>query len=219
MLKSRLSFKPLVDALKKNIAGNNPGVQKLYGRVVSEFESFPELMENISDPSILKRHSELIEELLASIFPPTAAAHESLYAVALPFKFQTVYSSKLFHRLFIKPGTNEINVPEDTIGKNLNAEKFQFACGMILKKYCGYNTPETSGWVHPYKDPHTGLTKYLELQIDARFIDVNPEGEMPKMPDSIVWQHSNRIKTIEEMMDQVPLDKFIFEGISIVQSE
>ena len=88
---------------------------------------------------------------------------------------------------------------------------------MILKKYCGYNSPETSGWVHPYKDPHTGLTKYLELQIDTRFIDVNPVGEMPKMPDSIVWQHSNRIKTIEELMEQVPLDKFIFEGVSIVR--
>ncbi|MES1197921.1 MAG: hypothetical protein ABUL41_01435, partial [Chitinophagaceae bacterium] len=71
LFNSQLSFKSLVGALKKNIAEGNPGVQKLYGRVVTEFESHPELMQNIVDLSILDPHSELIEELLAAIFPPT----------------------------------------------------------------------------------------------------------------------------------------------------
>lgn len=214
-INSQLSFRPLVTALKKNIAEGNPGVQKLYGRVVEEFESHPELMQNITDLGTLLPHAELIEELLASIFPPTSSSHENLYAIALPFKFLTVYSSRLFHHLFIKPGTNEVNVPDDTTGLKLNQEKMQSAYGMILKKYCGYNSPGTSGWIYPYKDQHTGLTKYLELKIDTRFIDVNHAGEMPKMPDSIICQHTNRIKSIDEMIEQVPLDKFIFEGISI----
>ncbi len=217
LFNSHLSFKPLVTALKKNINEGNPGVQKLYGRVVAEFESHPELMQNIQDLSILTPYAELIEELLASIFPPTSSSHENLYAIALPFKFQTVYSSKLFHHLFIKPGTNEVKVPDDATGLKLNKEKLEFAYGMILKKYCGYNSPETSGWIHPYKDMHTGLTKYLELKIDTRFIDVNPVGEMPKMPESIVCQRTNRIKTIEELTEHISLEKFAFEGISIVR--
>ncbi len=217
LINSRLSFRPLVTALKKNIAEGNPGVQKLYGKVVTEFESHPELMQDISDLDMLKPYTELIEELLASIFPPTSSSHENLYAIALPFKFQTVYTSRLFHHLFIKPGTNEVAVPDTATGLSLSKEKMQFAHGMILKKYCGYNSPETSGWVHPYTDTHTGLTKYLELKIDARFIDVNPIGEMPDMPGSIICPHSNRIKAIEELMQDVPLEKFLFEGISIVR--
>ena len=216
-INSRLSFRPLIAALKKNIAEGNPGVQKLYGRVVTEFESHPELMQNINDLGILLPHAELIEELLASIFPPTSSSHENLYAIALPFKFQTVYTSRLFHHLFIKPGTNEVNVPDDITGQKLSQEKLQAAYGMILKKYSGYSSREASGWVYPYKDQHTGLTKYLELKIDTRFIDVNPVGEMPDMPGSIICPHSNRIKAIEELMQEVPLDKFLFEGISIVR--
>lgn len=217
LFNSRLSFKPLLTALKKNIADGNPGVQKLYGRVVAEFESHPELMRNIDDLKVLKPYTELIEELLAAIFPPTSSSEENLYAVALPFKFETVYTSKLFQRLFIKSGTNEVRMPDNATGLKLNQEKLEFAYGMILKKYCGYNSPETTGWVHPYKDPKTGLTKYLELKIDTRFIDVNPLYEMPKMPESIICQRTNRIKTIEELTEHIALEKFVFEGLSIIR--
>jgi len=65
LFNSHLSFRPLLAALKKNIAEGNPGVQKLYGRVVTEFESHPELMQDIDDLSILAPYAELIEELLA----------------------------------------------------------------------------------------------------------------------------------------------------------
>src|SRR5260221_14106305 len=119
LFNSRLSFRSLLAALKKNIADGNPGVQKLYGRVVTEFESHPELMQDIDDLSILTPYTELIEELLASIFPPTSSSHENLYAVTLPFKFQTVYTSKLFHHLFIKTGTSEMKVPDGETGNKL----------------------------------------------------------------------------------------------------
>src|SRR5687767_11094755 len=216
-INSRLSFRPLVNALKKNIGEGNPGVKKLYGNVVDAFEAHPELMNHIEDISKLNPHMELIEELLASIFPPTSSSHENLYAIALPFKFQTVYTSRLFHHLFIKPGTHEVNVPDTATGLSLSKEKMEFAYGMILKKYCGYNSPETSSWVHPYVDPHTGLTKYLELKIDARFIDVNPADDLPDLPRSLICQRTNRILSINELMEEVPLEKFVFEGLSIVR--
>src|SRR5262245_29459513 len=108
LINSRLSFRPFIHALKKNINDANPGIKKLYGNAVEEFETHPELMDNITDLGVLLPHAELIEEVLASIFLPTALPHENIYAIALPFKFQTVYTSRLFQHLFIKKGTNEI---------------------------------------------------------------------------------------------------------------
>src|SRR5262249_34730509 len=106
---SHLSFKPLVAMLKKNIAEGNPGMQKLYGHVVKEFESHPELMGTITDLRLLQPYSELIEELLSAVFPPTTP--NMLHAVSLPFKFETVYASPLFRTAFLIPGTNQIKVP------------------------------------------------------------------------------------------------------------
>ncbi|MEK7224368.1 MAG: hypothetical protein AAB221_01640, partial [Bacteroidota bacterium] len=56
LFNSQLSFKPLVNALKKNITEGNPGMQKLYGQVVQQFELHPELMGPVSDLASLKQH-------------------------------------------------------------------------------------------------------------------------------------------------------------------
>lgn len=214
LFNSRLSFYPLVKALKKNIDEGNPGMKKLYGNVVKEFESHPELMNTITDLQLLTSHTELIEELLSAVFPPTTA--NFMYGVAIPFKHQAVYSSPRF-KTMLKPGTNEINVPEGQVGTNLNLDKMHFAFGLILKKFLGVNSPETSRSIHPYLNEETGLTRFLELRIDARFIDVTPVDEMPILPESILNKHTNNIMTMAELMEQIPLDKFVFEGISVIR--
>ena len=214
LFNSRLSFYPLVKALKKNIDEGNPGMKKLYGNVVKQFESHPELMNAITNLNLLTSNTELIEELLSAVFPPTTA--NFMYGVAIPFTQQAVYASPRFNSM-LNPGTNEINVPKSLVANNLDQQRMQFAYGLILKKYLGVNSPESSRSIHPYLNEETGLTRFLELRIDARFIDVRPVGEMPIMPESILNKHTNTIMTITELMNQVPLDKFIFEGISVIR--
>ncbi len=214
LFNSNLSFQPLVNALKKNIAEGNPGMKKLYGHVVEEFESYPELMKTIPDLNALIPHTELIEELLSAVFPPTTA--NFMYGVAIPFKHQAVYASPRFKSM-LNPDTYEINVPQGLVTEHLNQEKLQFAYGLILKKYLGVNSPESTRSIHPFQDPETGLTRYLEMRIDARFIDVKPVAEMPTLPESILNKQTNNIMTMTELMEQIPLEKFAFEGVSVIR--
>lgn len=215
LFNSQLSFRPLVNALKKNIAEGNPGMQKLYGQVVQQFEQHPELIGPVSDLAMLMPYAELIQELLSAVFPPTTA--NQMYGASLPFKNTAVYASPLFKDLLLKPGSNEIHIPENENSESRNREKLHFAYGLVLKKYMGYNSPETSRYVYPFTDPVTKLTRYMELRLDGRFIDVNPLHEMPQMPDSIVNYHTNSIMTIAQLMELVPLDKFVFEGVAIIR--
>jgi hypothetical protein len=214
-LNSFLSFRPLVSALKKNIAEGNPGMKKLYGQVVAEVESHPELLEPITDLSLLGPHTQLIEELLSAVFPPTTT--NFMYGVSLPFKFQAVYVSPLFKENLLKPGTNEINVPENQVGLSLSQEKLHLAYALILKKYLNFQGAQTSRSIYPYTDEPTGLTRYMELRLDARFIDVRPTGEMPQMPSSILDPQSNRLRKLEELMQLIPLDQFVFEGLVVMR--
>jgi hypothetical protein len=216
LLNSTLSFCPLIAALKKNILEGNPGMQKLYGQVVKEIELHPELTSTITDLSVLQPNAELIQELLSAVFPPTTANY--MYGVSYPFTLEAVYTSPLFKKLLLKPGTNEIIFPENKAGSSsLKEQRLHFAFGLILKKYLGYNSPDSSRLIYTTVDEQTGLTRYMELRMDGRFIDVKPVGEMPELPESILDHQSNRIMTIEELMQLVPVDKFIFEGITVMR--
>ena len=215
MFKSSLSFGPLLKSIKKTIAESNPGSQRLYGDLIAEIESHPELLKPIDDYDSLKSHAELLEMLLATIFPPTS--NEKLYAISFPFKFKTIYTSHSFRQLFLRPGNDEINIPAQ-LTQQLNAEKMLFAYYLILEKYQNYNAPETSRTVYPYADPVTGLLKYLELNIDPRFVEVRTiDGQDPQIPENIVCSRTNKLVSLEELNKALPLSKFIFEGLVIIR--
>ncbi len=116
---------------------------------------------------LIKKHSDLIEMLLATVFPPTSSEKDNLYAVSFPLSSILFTRSNLFQLLFMKPGTNEVNIPEDQLGRQLSAEKLLFAYNIILKKYFGHDAADSTRMTYPFVDPATGFTKYLELNLDA----------------------------------------------------
>ena len=212
---SRLSFQPLIKHLKKTIAEGKPGAQKLYGDIIEKFESVPELLQPFSDLSLLQPHAEIIEMLLATLFPPTSSEHENMYAVGYPFRFNVIYSSRMFQSMFVEPGTTETKVPAN-LRQSLLENRMYFAYCHVLNKYWQYPANNFSRNIYPYIDPSTGLTKYFELDIDARFVEVNPVGELPVIPENIVCKKTNRLMPLEEMMEKLPLDKFVFDGLIIL---
>ncbi len=211
---SLLSFRLLVNALKKNIEEGDTGMQKLYGHVVREMESHPGLMDTIRDLSQLDPYQELIGELLSAVFPPTTANY--MYGISYPFRNLAVYASPLFKKILIKKGTNEILVTDDNT-HTLDNQRLRFAYGLILNKYFGFNSPENSRVIYPVTDEHTGLVRYMEMRLDGRFIDVSPAGKMPSMPESLLDPATNRLFNLDELMQRLPLDQFVFEGLTVLR--
>ncbi|MBL0268792.1 MAG: hypothetical protein IPP99_09045 [Chitinophagaceae bacterium] len=212
---SVLSFRPLVEALKRNINEGNPGMQKLYGEVVKAFEAHPELLEPISDLSILFKYTELIEELLSAVFPPTTA--NFMYGVSVPFKRVAVYGSPTFKANLVKTGTNDIILPENHVGESLSDQRVRAAYDIILEKYYHLTGPGTYNSVYPYPDEASGLTRYMELRLDRRFITVSPVGELPELPKSLMDQHTNRMLKLEDLVHHIPIDQFRFEGLVVMR--
>ena len=64
LFNSRLSFKPLVNALKKSIENSKPGAAGLYSGLINELTENPILLQSITDQAVLTDHKELIEKFL-----------------------------------------------------------------------------------------------------------------------------------------------------------
>lgn len=215
IIHGQLSFRPLVLALRKNVEEGNPGMKKLYGQVLSHFKTRPELMSVITDPELLRQNSELIEELLSAVFPPTTV--NFMYGVTIPFSLHAVYASPQFRKRLLKPASSEISIPEIRDNADLQQQQRQFAYNLILKKYLGYNSTDNFRSVYPYTDAETGLRRFMEMRLDGRFIDVQPVGEMPELPAGLVDRNSNRMLTMKELTEKIPLEKFHFEGVSVIR--
>lgn len=213
---TKLSFKPLLDVLKKTLHhGSSKGSKKLYSGILEHAEMHPELSSPMDDLKLLDEHREWLEMLLSIIFPPTTSEHESLYCVSLPFSYTNIYTSRLFQMLFIKPGTMEINVPDNETGKNIQHDMMLGAYHLILKKYCHYHGSDFVSSVHPYHEPHTGLNKYMELQLDTRYVEVKYTGEHLPIPEDFISNKNIGMIPLDELKKNIPIEKFAFEGIVI----
>jgi hypothetical protein len=213
---SKVSFQPLLNVLKRTLNhGSSEGAKKLYSGLLGYTDLHSELQNPIDDPSILEPHREWIEMLVSIIFPPTSTDHEALYSISLPFSYTTIYSSRLFHMIFMEPGTNEIKIPDNETGQNIEHDRLIGAYNLILRKYCNYHAPEFVSSVHPYHDPHSGLVKYMELQLDTRYIDVRFTGSHLPIPEDFINKKDHGLLSLEELQHNIPIEQFSFEGIVV----
>ena len=213
---SKVSFHPLLSVLKRALNhGSSAGVKKLYSGILEYADQHPELQEAIDDLSSLEPHREWMQMLLSIIFPPTASEHEMLYSVGVPFSYRTIYSSRLFNMLFIEPGTNDIRIPDNETGKDIEHDRLIGAYNLILKKYCNYHAPDFVSSIHPYHDPHSGLIKYMELQLDTRYIDVKYTGSHLPIPEDFINKKDHGLLSLEQLQHNIPIEQFAFEGIVI----
>ncbi|MER3463904.1 MAG: hypothetical protein C4329_05305 [Chitinophagaceae bacterium] len=195
------------------IAEGNPGVKKLYSDLLLEVEQTPDLLKPIEDISILQKHTELIDALLSTIFTPSTSATQGMYAIAYPFSNETVYATPSFKEQFLRDNSNEIFIPEKETAVNITKSSLGLAYNVILKKFYSLDVPIAASSVHLFTDEETNLTKYLELNLNAQYVDVKLLNDF-KLPAGFSPQRS---LDIDELKETFPLENFRFEGLVIIE--
>jgi hypothetical protein len=180
--------------------------------LLTEVEATPELLQPCSDTSLLQKHGQLVEALLATIFPPSASDHQGLYAITFPFSSETIYASPGFKSIFLKDGKT-INVPDRRTTVDITKASVLLAYNVILRKLYGVDVPITATSVHSFPDEDGSLTRYYELKLNAEFVDVqntNPAFELPANFSP------HRSMEIDELREVFPLENFRFEGLVVI---
>ncbi|MBC7830048.1 MAG: hypothetical protein H7122_20045 [Chitinophagaceae bacterium] len=216
---SRFSFRPLIKAWEETIREGREGTSILYSQLLEKVKQHPELLEPIQDDTILENHRVLIEQMMATVFPVTLSDKEDLFAVTKPFQYKVLYSSRLFRTMFL--GDDDfIKMPSEETAQKISSEKLIGAYQLILTKLYNMKIGGVATSVHPFKCPDSGLDKYLELEMDTKFIDVFAKGKLPEMDINCGWGGCNYVSDILNVADiekHLPLDQFEFEGMVIIR--
>ncbi len=217
-IKSNVSFLPLFRKWQKLIKSGKDGNRHLYQRLMEEISSYPELLEPISSEETLKNHAEVIERILATLFPVTFSDEEDMYAVLQPFNNKILYASSGFRRIFLHTDEEYVHAPNAASEESIKQEKLSGAYQMILKQLYQVETAGEMSSVHHFMCPETNLDRYMEVALDARFIDVFAEGDLP---DLRITQLNGRsvfdIVKNDELLKQLPIEGFRFEGFVILE--
>lgn len=216
-LNSRLSFAPLVEAWERTAAEGRPGTRKLYQTLLDRIKGHPELLQPIKDLSILKEHEEWVDMLMATLFPVSTSDKEDIYAVGLPFGHDIVYSSPRFRALFLNDEGELNRVPEEVANQHLIDEKCATAFKLILSRVYGHQIEGNVTSIVKIPNPETGLINFFELDLDPTFINVFVEGELPDIEGVVQCCNMSEVLHHQKLMNMIPLDRFRFEGITIVR--
>src|SRR2546423_3175783 len=218
IFKSRISFMPLIRTWQEASQHGREGNREYYKQLLEEIHSRPDLVKPIDNNEILKDHSLFIERMMATVFPVTLSDEQDLFAVLQPFNHRALYSSKMFHQMFLDE-EEYIRMPDETMAKKLEAEKIGGAYQLVLNRFYNIKIDGKMSSVHPYKCSQTGLDKYMEMELDTRFIDVYADIDLPRFPEEHLkrWSSISDVLKDVEFTKKLPLGNFRFEGLAIVR--
>lgn len=210
---SLLSLQPLVSVLKSMVADGKPGARKLYQTLLDEVGAVPELLQSHDNLEVFLRHAELTETLLSTIFTPSTTDRQGIHAVTFPFRSETIFASPAFKELFLADGTNIIKVPDNKANYTIAKASINLAYNLVMHHFYSWDLPLVAYSVHHYTDTETGLTKYLELTLNAEYVTVSLANKDFTLPAGYAAQ---RAMDMDELKKAIPLENFLFEGLVVI---
>ncbi len=214
--KRALSLAPLIAAWRKPVPGDRQIAAGLQRQVLEEVRTAPELLAPILDLSVLDRHRELVDVLMAKVFPPASWGED--YAVAMfPYEFRAFHATPAFARLFVDTDggvRGRINLDTHTFA----AGGILSAYGLILDKYYGIERGFDYPIILTTEDPGTGLERHFAARFDRQFLEAEAVGEVTPLTDGERQRVLANLADPDVLMAIMPPERFTIRGFGVLKA-
>lgn len=208
-----LSLSPLITYWEKKAIDDPSCNIARVKELASLLRKKPDLLEPITDLSIIEKHESTIDILMEDIFAG-ALWENDLRATVLPFHFDSFYSTPRLDELKLLNGDN---LPDKL---NLDLKTLLFrqtlsAYTLILAKFYNANFRVDEPFIFTIKDKFTELERHYKLTADLKFMDVKAKGELKKLTPQEINFLINRYNNLDLWMEKLPPENFEFTGFAI----
>jgi GAF domain len=212
----QFSLAPLVAAWVDAAHAETSLAGSIAGLVRDRLRAVPELVAPIDDLFVLARHGDLIDVLMAKVFP--AASWDRDYAAVLvPFTVRAVYGTPSFRQLFLDEGgllRGRLNLDEDrwALGRLLRAYS------LVLAKYYDVDLRLEYPVVVTTTDPDCGLQRHFRFDLETRFLEIDTVGAPPPLSAAGRLHLQANLTDLPTLMELIPPDRFVFRGFGVVKA-
>src|SRR5437762_9031807 len=212
-----LSLRPLIEFWRGDGPACEGPVCAALGSVVSAAVArAPELMSPITDVAVLEKHQDVVDALMAAIFPP--AAWDQAYVAALvPFDLVSVYETPAFRRDLLGDDRHvrgRLNLDAET----MRVARLRFAYKVILERVYGIKLDLDYPLMITVADPDTGLERHFGISFDPTFQRVHVVGERPPLPETDRMRLQSAFLDVEALLQLLPPERFMIEGFTIMRA-
>lgn len=178
--------------------------------LMDKLKEVPELAEGFNDISIIEKHSTLINELLAPIFPEMLSRNQ-VSAITFPWCNMIINPSERFRQIIEESGQNFCIDNE-----SFNLDNFYIAsCGFILSRY--YNTLLSDFFPIYYRYQNKrGITKHFRIIYNPDFLDIIPTEKAIELSAEDVEHLLNNLTDIQLWKEKIPPNSWIIRGFGIM---
>ena len=214
--KSELSLVPLLKFWEKKF-GDDTSPKGAFVRTVREQVSqVPELLGPITDVGVVDRHRQLVDVLMAGIFPP-AFYEQEFSAVLVPFQLRSFYATPPFDR-HLRGADGTLNGRVNLDAPMVSAMRLFFAYALVLERVYGVNLIVDYPLVLTVPDPETGLDRHFKMEFDWRFVEVKTVGDPPALSDDVRRRLRRDLLDPDLLREILPPDRFVFSGFTIFRA-
>lgn len=213
---SELSLAPLAEFWRRTAALDH-SLKGAIGKVVeSRLRETPVLAEPIHDLAVLAEHRDLVEALMAVVFPPVFWEKE--YGAALvPFQPRSFYATPSFQATLMGPdGRLQGHVGTDAAA--MADTRLRYAYALILDQVYGIKTSVESSRVFTVAERETGLDRHFRMLFDWRFIEVIPVGPAPEIPEEVRRRLAQGPVDLATLAGVIPAGSFRFRGFTVFRA-
>lgn len=208
--KTNLSFCPLINHLKEEVAQNGRNAT-FAAAILERIQGHDVLIQPSISMEVIEQNRDLVDLLMTSIFPPVVY-HNRMSIAAVPFDMDHFYATPKYKELFENEGM--VHVTSD----DFEDERWRFYAWimhvyiLIFKQFYDFDLCMDNLFVYQVTDKHNGLEKYFKVEVSSHCILINLLGELKPMSQSDIQYLINHPFDIDLWLERLPLSNFEFSG-------
>lgn len=208
--KTYISFHKVIDVLEE-IALSSVDYRSNYAKaLLKEVKSKPELSTGIDDFEFIKENQQLINYLLADLFP-TALTHNEIKAVTLPFQNITFNYTERFKKIISNAGqTFDMNI------RDFDEHQFYVMnCTLILNAH--YNQTIDFGRPLFYDIPDAnGIIRHYRILYNADFVEIFPTEKVTPLSQNEIEELIDNYNNLDLWKQKFPPNSWVLKGFVII---
>ncbi|CAH0999020.1 hypothetical protein LEM8419_00313 [Neolewinella maritima] len=203
----------LIRQVEELAGGEDPGVRFLAQEILRRLAPLPQLHGPITDLSILREHTEVLDLLMLAMISPHERA-TGLFKISLPFAFDPLYISKTLRALM---GQQNVCYSFGTHLEEVKKLNLLMLGTTILKQCYGVQVEVKPTAMLTVPDAETGLKRFYKPSLNEEFIEVQVRGELPPLGEQEIQQLLNNVHDTELWLRLLPPRSFHFHGFHLAR--